>query len=105
MAKFDLNKEYSLRADQLRKNRVETSFYKYGSAADNFTQPNGVKAIPTCQKCIEKYEETGNTEYLLDAMNYLMFEFMYPRKEGAYFKATDSNDSAGVVGKYVGTFE
>lgn len=104
MAKFDLNKEYSLRADQLRKNRVETSFYKYGSAADNFTQPNGVLAIPTCQRCIEKYEETGNTEYLLDAMNYLMFEFMYPHKEGAYFKATDSKDSAGVVGKYVGIF-
>lgn len=41
----------------------------------------------------------GNTEYLLDAMNYLMFEFMFPQKEGAYFKATDSKESAGHVGK------
>ena len=32
--------------------------------------------------------ETGNTEYLCDAANYLMFEFM----------ATDSGESAGVAG-------
>ena len=37
MKEFDWSKEYSERADRLRKNRVEQSFYKYGSAADNFT--------------------------------------------------------------------
>lgn len=31
-------------------------------------------------------------------MNYLMFEFMYPQKPGAFFKPTDSNGSAGIVG-------
>ena len=41
---------------------------------------------------------TGNTEYLCDAANYLMFEFMYPQKEGAYFRTTDSGESAGVAG-------
>lgn len=39
-----------------------------------------------------------NREYLLDAMNYLMFEFMYPSIEGTYFKATDSSESAGKDG-------
>ena len=59
MAKFDMNKEYSLRADVLRKNRVETSFYKYGSAADNFTQPNGVKAIPSMRGTIKASLKNG----------------------------------------------
>ena len=39
-----------------------------------------------------------NKEYLLDAMNYLMFEFIYPQEPGAYFKATCSEESAGIAG-------
>ena len=31
-------------------------------------------------------------------MNYLMFEFMYPQKDGAFFRPTDSKDSARIVG-------
>ena len=82
----ELPKEYSDRFDELRQNRVEVSYYKYGTAADNFGM------------CIKKYKETGNTEYLCDAANYLMFEFMYPQREGAFFKSTDSGESAGVAG-------
>ena len=32
----ELPKEYSDRFDELRQNRVNVSYYKYGSAADNF---------------------------------------------------------------------
>lgn len=52
--------------------------------------------------CVDKYRKTGNTEYLCDAANYLMFEFMYPQVSGAHFNATDSKDSAGVAGKPIG---
>ena len=89
--------EYSERFDELRKNRVKTSYHKYGSAKINFGE-GLVEAIPTALQCIEKYRQTGNTEYLCDAGNYLMFEFMYPRQEGAFFKATSSRESAGIVG-------
>jgi hypothetical protein len=92
-----ISEEYSERFDELRKNRVEVSFFKYGPAKKNFRTGN-VKAIPTMEKCIEKYNSTGNTEYLVDAANYLMFEFMYPQHPKAHFKATDSKDSAGIVG-------
>ena len=34
-----------------------------------------------------------------------MFEYMYPQKEGAYFKATDSSDSAGIVGMSINEIE
>lgn len=58
-----LNTEYSEKFDKLRKNRVETSYFKYGPAKANFSSGN-VKAIPSMEKCIKKYQETGNTEYL-----------------------------------------
>lgn len=90
-------KEYSDEFDRLRQNRVEISFYKYGTAADNFGMKL-VNALESHDLCIKKYLETGNTEYLCDAANYLMFEFMYPQKDGAFFKATGSNASAGISG-------
>ncbi len=90
-------KEYSDRFDELRQNRVDMSFYKYGSAADNFGKKL-VNALESHDLCVKKYLETGNTEYLCDAANYLMFEFMYPQRNGAYFKATGSEASAGISG-------
>lgn len=89
--------EYSKRFDQLRENRVKVSQYKYGSAKINFGC-HCVDALKSHDLCIEKYKETHNTEYLLDAANYLMFEFMYPSFEDARFKATDDKDSAGISG-------
>lgn len=89
--------DYSEKFDELRKNRVAVSIHKYGRAKSNFATGN-VNAIATMQQCVAKYLNTGNTEYLCDAANYLMFEFMFPQVKGAYFKATDSNESAGIVG-------
>lgn len=94
---FDINKEYSDEIDRLRKNRVWVSFYKYGPARVNFGE-GLVKAKNSAEMCIAKYEKTKNREYLIDAMNYLMFEFMYPSLEGTYFRATDSSESAGKDG-------
>lgn len=96
--------EYSDEFDRLRQNRVAVSFYKYGPAKINFGEKL-VDAIGCVEKCINKYKKTGNTEYLCDAANYLMFEYMYPQKEGAYFKATDSSESAGIVGMSINEME
>lgn len=94
---MDIAKEYNDRFDQLRKNRVEVSCYKYGPAAINFGR-HYVDALGSMEKCVAKYKDTGNKEYLCDAANYLMFEFMYPSLKNAYFKATDSGESAGIEG-------
>lgn len=93
----NIDKEYSSKFDELRKNRVEMSFYKYGPADINFGR-GYVNALESHEMCIKKYLETGNTEYLCDAANYIMFEFMYPKAENAHFKATDSSESAGIYG-------
>ena len=97
MESLDMSKEYSEEFDKLRKNRVEMSFYKYGTARKNFATGN-VQAIPTMELCVKKYQETGNLEYLLDASNYLMFEYMFPQHPNAHFRATNSEESAGIVG-------
>ena len=94
---MDFNKEYSEKFDELRKNRIRVSFHKYGSVADNYGK-GFVQAIPTLEKCLDKYKETGNTEYLCDLANYAMFEFMYPQHPKGHFHATDSRESAGIVG-------
>lgn len=89
--------DYSEEFDRLRRNRVEVSHYKYGSVRRNYREGN-IDALATLEKCIRKYRETGNTEYLCDAANYCMFEYMFPQIPGARFRATDSSESAGIVG-------
>lgn len=104
MEQIDMSKEYSEEFDRLRRNRVETSYYKYGAARKNFATGN-VQAIPTMELCVKKYQETGNRELLLDASNYLMFEYMFPQHPKAHFRATSSEESAGIVGMSVNEME
>lgn len=104
MKKPDMTKEYSEEFDRLRKNRVETSYYKYGSARDNFGL-GIVKAIPSLELCLKKYKETGNADYLCDLCNYAMFEYMFPQHPKAHFRATSSEESAGIVGMSVKEME
>ena len=66
--------------------------------ADEIAEIAKIDALESMQLCIDKYKNTGNREYLCDAANYIMFEFMYPQKDGAYFRATDSGESAGISG-------
>ena len=101
---MDMTKEYSDKFDELRKNRVETSYFKYGPAKQNFGR-GYVDAIGSLEKCLQKYKDTGNTEYLCDLANYGMFEYMYPQHEKAHFKATESGESAGIVGMSVKEIE
>lgn len=88
--------EYSERFDELRKNRIDVSFFKYGPAKKNFGEGR-VDAVKTAELCIDAFKKDHNTEHLIDAANYLMFRFMYPLP-GEDFKATEANASVGTVG-------
>lgn len=85
-----LKTEYSKRFDELRQNRMIVSYHKYGPLKKNYEEYSCLDAIANLKKRLEKYEETGNTEFLVDVANFAMIEFMYPQKEGAFFEATDS---------------
>lgn len=90
------NPEWSDEFNHLRKNRCDLSFYKYGSARENFGAGR-VDALATAYRCMEAFERDHNSEHLVDAANYLMFRFMYPM-EGESFRATDDRESVPPVG-------
>jgi rhamnogalacturonyl hydrolase YesR len=75
--------------------RMAVSHAKYGLVADAY--PEKVDAIASLRRRLERYEETGNTEWLMDVANFAMIEFMHPRHEEAHFRATDSKESPGRV--------
>lgn len=91
-----LDKEYSVEFDEKRKNAILVSYHKYGPSKENFKE-GMVDAIGSLKKNLKKFEETGNTEYLIDVANYAMFRYMYPQGNESY-RPTDSNESAGVDG-------
>jgi hypothetical protein len=77
------------------KERMVVSFYKYGPVAEGF--PEKVDAIGSLMQRLREYAKTGNTEYLIDAANFAMIEFMHPRHPEAKFQATDDSGSPGRI--------
>lgn len=75
--------------------RMAMSFEKYGDVKEAY--PHKVNAIDSLHLRLEKYHETGNTEYLMDVANFAMIEYMYPAHPKHYFKAEDSAASPGRV--------
>lgn len=83
------------------RHRMAVSFYKYGPLRDAF--PHKVSALASLQDRLRKYAETKNTEYLIDAANFAMIEFMAPSVEGAFFAGTDDDGSPGRRSTKTGT--
>ena len=77
------------------RNRMVVSRHKYGPIREAY--PHRVNALESLELRLRKYRQTGNTEFLIDAANFCMIEFMLPSREGAFFKATDSDQSPGRV--------
>ena len=77
------------------KNRIVMSHHKYGSlkeAKQDIRYPRN--EIKNAMYRINKYMNTGNTEYLVDAANFLMFEFM---EMHGNFIATDGDPTDRII--------
>jgi len=85
-----LNTEYSKGFDELRQKMMAMSFYKYGPVSENYKKEKTIDAIGSLQKRLQKYIDTGNTEFLADVANFAMIEYMYPQHSKAHYKPTDS---------------
>jgi hypothetical protein len=85
--------EFSEKFIQGMLNAMAVSFHKYGAVTDAY--PHKLDALESLQIRLERYVETGNTEFLIDAANFAMIEFMAPRHPDAHYKATDSTESPG----------
>ena len=81
-----LKSEYSERFDKIRKEMMVMSCYKYGPLKDNYGNYKCMNAIGNIRKRLERYEETGNTEFLADIANFAMIEFMCPSIPGAHYE-------------------
>ncbi len=78
-----LETEFSEPFVQGMRERMVVSFYKYGHVGEAY--PHKVNAVTSLTDRLRKYAETKNTEYLIDAANFAMIEFMFPSVEGAFF--------------------
>jgi hypothetical protein len=105
--------ETSRRFHDLMDAAMMVSFHKYGAVAEAY--PEKVNALDSMQLRLKLYAEgkrnpdaeepgqpeflvpPGNVEYLVDAANFAMIEFMHPAHPKAYFKATDAGGSPGRV--------
>lgn len=85
--------EWSIKFLQGMLNRMGMSFFKYGSIKAAY--PHKVDAIKSLKLRLNKYEKTGNTEYLIDVANFAMIEFTLPKHPDAHFKPEDSRASPG----------
>lgn len=84
--------EFSLFFHQGMIDRMEVSFHKYGPVA---LAKGKVDELASLKKRIQKYEDTGNTEWLMDVANFCMIIFMHEGVEKFY--ATESHESPGLV--------
>lgn len=90
-----LETEFSEDFIQKMRNRMVTSFYKYGPVEQNAGRTDEIESL---KDRVGLYEKTGNTEWLIDVANFAMIEFMFPQHKKAHFRATDSRESPGVRG-------
>jgi hypothetical protein len=84
--------EYSQEFHQGMVNRMEVSFHKYGRVVDAKGKIDEIKSL---KQRLQRYEETGNTEWLMDVANIAMIEFMHRGPEA--FRATESHESPGLT--------
>jgi hypothetical protein len=107
--------EYSVPFLQGMVNAMAMSYHKYGPVADAY--PENVDAIKSGLLRLAKYIGTarlsdalaqiiedrgelrgdGNTEWLIDAANFSMIEFMCPAHPKAHYKPTTEKQSPGRV--------
>ena len=73
------------------RNRCIVSHDKYGNLAPKWGNADFIKNAEYRLQC---YKETGNPEYLIDAANFLQFEFMGMKGN---FLATDNDERAKYV--------
>ncbi len=78
------------------KKALDVSYFKYGEARKNYAGGR-VDALGSLDKCLIKFNKTQNTEYLQDAINYILLRILFPLP-GDHYTPTDSDGSAGIDG-------
>lgn len=91
-----LKNEWNHEVDELCKNRMVQGFYTYGPRAENYGT-GLVNARKQADKYLEMYDNTGNREKLLDAINLLRCEFDFSSHPNAHFADTSDRGINGMT--------
>lgn len=102
-----LKTEFDERFVQGMRDRMVVSFYKYGPVAEGAPKVDVIASLMARLRLYANGDASkgiapGNTEYLIDAANFAMIEFMYPKHPQAHFAATDDSGSPGRVSRRTG---
>lgn len=81
--------------EQLRRNRMVMGALRYGLLVD--PRKWNYDLVAGLQRKLDHYQDTGNTEALVDAGNYLMLEFMRPSHPEAHFRGEDHHKHCPVA--------
>jgi hypothetical protein len=76
--------------------RMIVSAHKYGRVTPDV--PKQRDMLATIRLRLQKYQDTHNTEFLMDVANFCVMEGLFPSFDDAHFKPTDSHESPGLVG-------
>lgn len=86
--------EWSPKFEQLMRNRLLMGALRYGTMAEKAKNAANGKhwdLLGALKKKLEGYEATGNTEYLVDAANYLLLAFEFDPHPNKHFYALDDH--------------
>jgi len=74
---------------KLMNNRMVMGFFRYGNRHNRKVQLDNIASV---LRRVKLYQETGNTELLLDAANMLRMEFEIPQHSNAHFHSQDDGE-------------
>jgi hypothetical protein len=80
--------QWSSKFEQYMRNRLVIGGIRY-ETFDEKRRGHSYRLLDSVRKRLDRYEQTGNQEYLVDSANCLMIEFECPTVPGTHFHATD----------------
>lgn len=90
LAKSQMSEEFI----KLMTNRMVLGTFRYGKWQDNKKNNVKIDRISSIRKRLDIFEETGNSEYLVDIANLAMIEFEISDHPNLHFAAIDDGHHA-----------
>lgn len=86
--------QWNNKFEELRLNRMLLGFFRYGFMLGNTRKYDN---IGSAIKRLQKYQETGNAEFLIDAANLCMIEFTQENHRNFHFKSIDDGEHTKLI--------
>ena len=81
--------QWNPKFEELRKNRMILGFFRYGKILGNKKK---FANVDSAILRLKKYQETGNSEFLVDAANLCMIEFAQENHPNFHFDSVDDGE-------------